>query len=223
MRGAHRTQRSGVRWPFWAAAIAVLLLIGAAGIWFFVLRDGGSLPFLGDDEPEVPEFSFDLGKVGGVAVTVGETVPGDDLRGAAEGVRETLDAMYIAGFIDPSKWEDGEYPQVLEAFGDRAAERARRNLPDLTLGEDSAGIASVQPLTGRLSVRFLVDDQRSPVSAVARALFSADAEATDGGPVAVQHEAVYYMKPIDGRWLIVGYDVRGIVARVPEAQPEGTP
>jgi hypothetical protein len=40
----------------------------------------------------------------------------------------------------------------------------------------------------------------------------ADGRYEDGGPLSVRHDGTYYLRPDeDGRWLIVGYEVRGTV------------
>ncbi|HEX5948657.1 MAG TPA: hypothetical protein VFZ45_03745, partial [Actinomycetota bacterium] len=65
------------------------------------------------------DFSFELSKVNGTAP--GGDVSGQDVEEAAEGIRETLDAMYVAGFVDPGKWEGGTFPEVLEQFDEGAA------------------------------------------------------------------------------------------------------
>jgi hypothetical protein len=204
--GSHRARRTGIRWPVIAAAVAVLVLLGG-GAWYFFFREGG-LSLGGDD---VPEFSFELGKVGGAAASTGETASQEELDAAAEDVRETLDAMYVAGFIDPAKWENGEFPEVLEAFSQDARRRAERDLPNLTLGDDAPQVASVAPDVGRLSIRFLVGDEGELTAAVAATSFAAGGELEDGRPLIVQHQGSYYMHPGDDGWEIVGYQVRGIV------------
>lgn len=203
--GSHRARRAGIRWPVIAAAVAVLVLLGG-GAWFF-FREGGN-PFTGDD---VPEFSFELGKVGGAAATTGETASQEELDAAAQDVRETLDAMYVAGFIDPSKWENGRFPEVLEAFSQDAQRRAQRDLSNLTLGDDAQQVASVAPDVGRLSIRFLVGEGGELDAAVAATSFAAGGELDDGRPLIVQHQGSYYLHPGDDGWEIVGYQVRGIV------------
>jgi hypothetical protein len=218
--GSHRARRTGIRRPVIAGIVAVALL--GAGGWFLFFREGAGNPFT---DEEVPEFSFELGKVGGAAVAVGDTASQEEVDEAAEGIRETLDGMYVAGFIDPSKWEDGTFSEVLEAFREDAQRRARRDLSNLTLGDDAEHVASVTPDVGRLSIRFLVGEERELVSAVAATSFAAGGELKDGRPLIVQHRGSYYMHPGDDGWEIVGYQVRGIVTTGTTGQgsPEETP
>jgi hypothetical protein len=168
---------------------------------------------------ETADFTFDLGKVGGSSVA--ERAPATDLQGAAEQIRETLDAMYVAGFVDDTKWRGGTFPEVYDAFVDDMEEKVRQDLPNLSVGEDATKIGSVDPTSGRLSIRFLVDAEQELVAATARTTFAANALANDdGGPVAIQHDGTYWMRPAGDTWLINAYDVKGIVTRVTEPLPD---
>lgn len=163
------------------------------------------------------DFSFELSKVNGTAP--GGDVSGQDVEEAAEGIRETLDAMYVAGFVDPSKWEDSTYPEVLEQFTEPAAERASVDLAYLTLGGGSDRIAFVEPTVGTLRVRVLLVEDGEPAGAVATARFVGDGELDDGGPMFVIHDGTYFLEPDGGRWLISGYDAHGLVQ--PGKRPTG--
>jgi hypothetical protein len=206
-RGSHRAgQRS--RWPVVGAVIVAVIAIGVAA-WFLISKN----PLR-----ETADFSFEFGKVGGSAVA--DKAPEDDLQSAAEQVRETLDAMYVVGFVDNAKWKGGTFPELYDAFTDDLEAKVRHDLPNLSLGADAARIDTVDPISGRLSVRFLVDDQQQLIGATAHAIFAANAVATDGGNVAIQHDGTYYMEPVDGSWLINAYEVRGIVTPVAQPLPD---
>jgi hypothetical protein len=225
--GAHRQQRGGARR---AVAISLgILVLGAlgAGAWWFLLREGAPIQ-LGEPDHPVPDFSFDVSKVNGTAP--GGDVSGQDVDAASEGIRETLDAMYVAGFIDPAKWEGGTFPEVLDQLTDPAAERASAELHQLTLGGEAEQVAFVEPVVGVLKIRLLFDGEAEPVGAVAGTRFVADGELTRGGPMFVIHRGTYYLQPDGSRWLIMGYDVHGAVqsGQRPtgpgvQTEPEGTP
>jgi hypothetical protein len=183
--------------------------VAAGAAWFLIDRTA---------QPEIADFSFDFGKVGGSPVA--ERAPEEDLQAAALEIRETLDVMYAVGFVDNREWKGGTFPKLYDAFTTDLEAKVRRDLPNLTLGTDAAKIALVTPISGRLSIRFLVDEERQLIAATARTIFSANAFAIDGGDVAIQHDGTYYMEPLDGRWLIKGYDVEGIVTRVSQPLPE---
>jgi hypothetical protein len=198
--------------------LGVLVLAGlGAGAWWFLLREGAPIQ-LGEPEHPVPDFSFDLSKVNGTAP--GGDVSSQTVEAAAEGIRETLDAMYVAGFVDPGKWEGGTYPEVLEQFTEPATERASEQLAYLTLGGGSDRIAFVEPALGTLRVRVLLGEDGDPAGAVATARFVGDGELDDGGPMFVIHDGTYFLEPGDGGWLISGFDAHGLVQ--PGTRPTGT-
>ena len=192
-----------------------MVVAAAATAWFVV---GGGNPLA-----QVADFSFEFGKVGGSAVA--ERAPEAELQDAAEQVRDTLDEMYLVGFVDHTRWEGGTFPDLYGAFTDDLEGKVRRDLPNLSLGADAARIDSVDPISGRLSVRFLVNEESEPIAATAHAVFAANALATDGGNVAIQHDGTYYMEPEEDGWLIGAYEVKGIVTRVdqPLADPQAAP
>jgi hypothetical protein len=190
--------------------IAAIAVLGAAA-WFLLGGDGP----LG---PETADFSFELGKVGGSPIAEKASDPA--MQQAANEVRETLDALYVVGFVDSGKWEGGTFPELYDAFAEKLEPRVRRELPNLSLGADAAQIEAVDPISGRLSIRFLVDEETELIAATARTIFSANATAKDGGNVAIQHDGTYYLQPEGDRWLINGYDVEGIVTRVTQPLPD---
>jgi len=214
--GSHRQQRGATRW---IVVVVTAILLGAlgAGAWWFLLREGAPIE-LGEPEHPVPEFSFDLTKVNGTAP--GGEVPQQEVQDAAEDIRGTLDRMYVAGFVDPSKWEGGAFPEVLEQFEEGAMEKATEDLALLSVGgAEAEHIAFLEPAEGTLKVRVLVDGDGNAAGAVATTRFVADGELSDGGPLFVIHNGTYFMRPDGGRWLISGYDVNGVVQ--PGQRPTG--
>ena len=204
----------GLRLPVVAGAILVLAAVGA-GLWFFLFRGDGLL-----GEKEAPVFLFELRKV--ESVSLGGKPSEETLNSQAEEVQATLDAMYSAGFVDPEQWQNGEFPAVLEAFTDEAAEGARKDLADLTLGAAAQEVESVTPGPSRLDVKFLLTPNKQPFAAVATTTFRAEGVLEQGGILSVLHEGRYLMQRIDGEWLIVGYEVDGKL-RPTAATPEGSP
>ena len=202
-RGSHRADGEGTRWRGVLGVIAAIAVAGAAA-WFLL---GGESPLR-----ETADFSFEFGKVGGSPVA--EKASDPELQQAANEVRETLDGLYVVGFVDSGKWEGGTFPDIYDAFAEDLEARVRKDLPNLSLGTDAAKIDTVDPISGRLTIRFLVNEETELIAATARTIFSANAVAKDGGNVAIQHDGTYFMQPEDGRWLIDGYDVEGIVTRV---------
>lgn len=209
-RGSHRAGGDGIRWPVVGGVIAAIAALGAAA-WFLL---GGDGPL----SRSTTDFSFELGKVGGSPIAEKASDPA--MQQAANEVRETLDGLYVTGFIDSGQWEGGTFPELYDAFAPDLEARVRKELPNLSLGQDANQIDTVDPISGRLSIRFLVDEEAELIAATARTIFAANAIAKDGGNVAIQHDGTYYLQPEDGRWLINGYDVEGIVTRVTQPLPD---
>jgi hypothetical protein len=214
-RGAHRNDGRGGRRA--VGILSVILILGAvaAGAWFLFLREGAPISIA--DEPDVPEFSFQLIRVKGDSPA--GNIDGDDLQAEAESVRETMDALFVAGYVDPDKWEGGRFPEALDQFARSARRKAKKDLDQFTLGADAEHLSSVQPVNGRLEVKFLADGDQNTIGAVAQAVFAANGTAESGGTVAIQHDGTYYLGPSGEGWEIIGYDVRGIIAPVPEPLP----
>jgi hypothetical protein len=195
----------GLRLSIVAGAVVLVAALGVAG-WFVFLRDGAPVPIL-DRGPDTPVFSFRLGKVTSVALN-GKASKRTLQRSATE-LRSTLDAMYAAGFVDPDKWEEGTFPEVLEAFAGQASRVADADLDDLTLGRASSEVDFVEPGPSSLEVRFLLGQSRRPYAAVATTRFRARGDLARGGTLLIAHEGRYIMRPIEGRWVVVSYWVDG--------------
>jgi hypothetical protein len=218
-RGAHRNDGRGGRRAI--SILSVILILGAvaAGAWFLFLREGAPISIAG--EPDVPEFSFQLVRVKGDSPA--GNIDGDDLQSEAESVRETMDALFVAGYVDPGKWQGGRFPEALDQFARSARRGAKKDLDQFTLGADAEHLSSVQPVNGRLEVKFLADGEQNTIGAVAKAVFAANGTLESGGTMAIQHDGTYYLSPEDDGWQIIGYDVRGIITPVAEPLPKAGP
>jgi hypothetical protein len=191
------------RWSLVWGSILVAAALGVA-LWFLVLREGAPI---GGDDRQTPGFSFLVRQVSSEAID--GKAPKGALERAAEDLRSSLDAMYAAGFVDPDKWEDGSFPEVLDAFAGEATDAARDDLDDLSLGPASAQVDFVEPRRSIMDVEFLLTEQMDPFAAVATVTFRATGELADGGTLRILHEGRYVMRRIDGRWRVVSYDVDG--------------
>lgn len=184
-----------------AGVVASAAVLGIAA-WFLLTRDGG--PLGGRD---VPAFSFEVLDVSGTGLT--GKADRAALAPALDAVHHTLDELYVGGFIDPDRWEGGEFPDLVESFAGDAAIRAQENVDDLTLGDAAERVSFVDPSHGRLEVRFLLGEEGNPFAAWATTLFRARGIVEDGGGVAIEHRGRYLLRPVEDRWLIVGYEVSG--------------
>lgn len=184
-----------------------ILMIGALGVGVFVLfRPTTGTP--GEaTEPPVPEFSFHLARTRVSAVD--DRPAKQDQEAAVEELHGLLDDLYTLGFVDPEGWQEGRFPDLAAFFDGPAAERAVEDLDDLTLGSAATQIGRVEPRRSRLTVSLLFDEEEAPVSAFAETDFRADGTAKDGRRLRIEHEARYLLRPIQGGWRIVGYEVSG--------------
>lgn len=195
--------------------------VATAGLIVATLIAGVSYLFLQrEDTPTraTPAFSFELGRVRAVAAEGGNA----RAEGPAREVHAAMDALYTAAFVDPALWEGGTFSAVLGAFTGPAAERARGDLVDLTLGSAATEVAFVDPGTSRLHLSVLVDGNGSPIAATATARFRARGDLRDGRELTVFHAGRYFLRPVEGQWRISGYDVEGVLEPV-DVSPEVSP
>jgi hypothetical protein len=139
------------------------------------------------------------------------------LRSPAESVRQTFTDLYSTAFVDPARWEGGAFSGIFDHFVPATREQAGRDLADLTLGRAAGHLTAVRPEWARLDVRFLLGPARVPVAAQASMRFAATAFALDGTEVPLRHRGEYVLERLEGRWLVVSYEVEGGFG--PEAVP----
>jgi hypothetical protein len=198
------------------------VLLAATGVFlFFFLRDQGVIPPIGPDEPEVPEFSFEVKNA--TAFPLARKPRVRTHREAVDRIRLVLDRLYVAGFVDPEQWEGG-FTGALEQFAGSSAREARRDLGDLTLGRTAVWLNLVTPEGGTLRMALLYDRAGNPVLAMVRARFLAAGDvAGEPQDVSIEHRGQYILRSVRGRWAIVGYQVRGKIAERPISATGGSP
>ena len=155
----------------------------------------------------VPPLGIRLAKV--LPIALKGRLPRGPFMASAEEIRTTISLMYTSGFVDPAQWQAG-YPAVLDAFAQQTRRQARSDLNQLTLGGSAKSLTSMLPIDSRIVIRFLPNEERKPVAAIADMRFGGIATGPSG-EVPVRHEGDYTMRKLDGRWLIVGYEVHGRV------------
>jgi hypothetical protein len=214
-RAANGTSRRSP-WPFVAAGVAVLAIVVIAGV--LLLRDGGSLLPDGDDA----SFSFEVRRVR--AATLSDRAPTelqDQAEEAGAQVKETMDALYSAAFVDRSAW--GSYEDAFALFEGSAAERARADVDVLTLGSSAPeGYRALASPSGSLTIVVLTDRRDAPVTAIARADFRADAELDAGGATRITSRGAYFLRPAGDGWRIFAYSIDRSEEPTASASPTGT-
>jgi LCP family protein required for cell wall assembly len=151
------------------------------------------------------------------ADAVGGTVRPRDLAGPVEAIRRTIGELYTIGFVDPERWQGGEFPSLFRLFAADVREQASWDVAHLTLGPAARLVDAVRPRPARLAVRFLADASDHPVAAVADVRFAGTAEAGEVR-APITHEGEYVLRRLNGEWRVVSYDVRGRVPRGPQLE-----
>lgn len=187
-----------------AAVIAVVVAVALLG-------GGDTLTnIIGPDRPETPEFAFEAAKV--TAIPTRADVKGGELDAKASPVaaevKDAMDAIYIAAFLDPGNWQEGAYDDVWELFEPGAGAEAQAQVDTLTAGT-GAGDAfdEIQPVMGVLNTKVLFDQKDRAFSAVAIVRFGARGKSKDGPDVRIRSEGQFVFEQLDGVWKVVSFKV----------------
>jgi polyisoprenyl-teichoic acid--peptidoglycan teichoic acid transferase len=194
------------------ALVAAAMLLSAC-----TAGSGGTVTQPPAPAQPVPPLEVRLAKVAAVALKGRPSK--EPLLAPAEQIRQTMTAMYSAGFLDPGQWASG-YPTVLDAFAQNIRGEAQSDLNRLTLGPSTRDLHSVQPVDAQIVVRFLRNDHGNPVAAIADMQFQGIGYG-EGIEVPIRHGGEYEMRPVNGTWLVTGYEVRGHVG--PASYRPGVP
>ncbi|MFN2545166.1 MAG: hypothetical protein ABR600_11460 [Actinomycetota bacterium] len=167
----------------------------------------GGLPVPEASGTPVPDFTFGLTGVQPIATGAKRDAVAA-AHSAALHIEQTLDTLYLTGFLDPNTWVTGRYGGAWQLFTPDAVRTARTDDATLTLGPDAGRMYSaVRPHAGQLQVRVLMDRLGHPSTAVAVVSFSARALRKDGARGVIRSAGHYFLRPSSHGWLIYGYDV----------------
>jgi hypothetical protein len=135
---------------------------------------------------------------------------------AATAAEDVLTNLYTEGFLDPANWEKGSYTDAFGGFAQSARERAERG-PGLLTAGPSAGdrYERIEPKSGRIATRILLDREGSPVVLVSVVRFSAIATGADR--VTLRSTGQFFFEHVGGSWKIVSFHV------IRNDGPRGTP
>jgi hypothetical protein len=144
-------------------------------------------------------------------------------RRAGELVRLLLSRFYDAGFVNPAEWTQGPPGDMWAVLARNVAVRGRTKAGALTLGKVK-GLSTLEIDRTRLFVKVLVDPSHRAVAAIATVSFDATGHMDNGDLLAVSNDARFFLRPIDGRWTIVGYpDARTALKERPAPSPTPLP
>ena len=182
-------------------AIATVVVIGGGG-YYLVSR--GRLPSPFSREPERPTFTFELSSV--KSYQLGQEKPSARAtERAARQIREDLSDFYIDAFLAPSSWTDGVPEEAWEIFAPAARKHAQRHASSFSLGNDGRSVRTLTATGSALQVRVLFDPSGRPQAATAVAALKADGRTNAGQRFELSNRSGFVLRPVDGRWLIVGY------------------
>lgn len=211
-----------------ALVAVVALFVGTASCTAGPSGDGGVAtfapivpsPFPGSQSPvTTPELRMEVRAV--EARGVDGRVRRRELAAPTRAIRQTIAELYTIGFVDPVRWEGGEFPSLLRLFAADVRDQASRDVADLTLGPAARELDAVQPRRAFLDLRYLADGQGRAVFAVAEVRFAGIAQAGDVR-APVTHEGEYVLRRLNGEWRVVSYDVHGRVPDVVELEGGAT-
>jgi hypothetical protein len=215
-------------------AIAVVVVLGLGALAFALTggNDGPLGPLVpGTGEPDrvTPAFDFAMGPA--KAVPTVQTKPKHlvpEAEKASTEVTGVLDDLYTAAYLDPDNWTNGTYDSMLDAFDAKAAAQAQSDLATLTAGA-SAGdtFDDIQPGRGQVRSEVLMDAKGKAASVAARVTFTARATNLDGTITLMVSEGEFFLRPVDGGWKVVAFNVKRadkvVEAPTPSATTSATP
>lgn len=121
----------------------------------------------------------------------------------AEGV---LTDLYTQGFLDPANWEQGSYANAFGGFARGARDQAETHPGPLTVGPGAGDrYDRIEPKSGRIATRILLDRQGAPVLLVSVVRFTAVASGSED--VVLRSVGQYFFERVGRAWRIVSFDV----------------
>lgn len=197
--------------------MALLLVIG---VLVFLSRDDAPPPMAapGDGEttagdgdvasPTTPSFRFrDTSHE--LVRTSPKPVGRRHRQAAVAAVRtaeDVLTDLYTEGFLDPANWEEGSYTDAFRGFSRGARARAEARPGPLTAGPRAGDrYERIEPKSGRIATRILLDREGAPVLLVSVVRFSAIATGSD--EVILRSSGQFLFERVGGAWKIVSFDV----------------
>lgn len=125
---------------------------------------------------------------------------------AAKTAEDVLTDLYTEGFLDPANWEEGSYADAFRGFARGARDRAETRPGPLTAGPRAGDrYERIEPKSGRIATRILLDREGAPVLLVSSVRFSAIATGSD--EVILRSVGQFLFERVGGAWKIVSFDV----------------
>lgn len=201
----------------WTRALAVLLAVAiplATGALWNGAASGGAVGYAAPASlahiPPAPRFTLELLRHRAVVLGRPGRAPLD--RAAAEEVRGVMERVYTLGFLDAGAPAPRLVPELEELFAEGIRDRVEDDIDRLTLGSAATRFRGIRPRDGSVVVHILTVRRGEPVLAVASTEFAGTGLSAEGG-VPIAHSGRFVLRPRDGGWRIVSYEVE---QRIPE-------
>jgi ketosteroid isomerase-like protein len=183
--------------------IAALVALGAivAAVVVLLTRGGG-----GPGEPPIPTLAFQAS-----VTPVLQGKQPDQAAATAEGeaLTKIFNDFYQTAFVDPRRWGDGTFPDLIALFAEDARPAARKDIASLTIGEARTELRRVEPMASTLGLTIYYDAEARPTFAVALASFSARGTPKRAGPpLAIRQRATFYLQKTGDAWRITAFDAQ---------------
>lgn len=127
--------------------------------------------------------------------------------GESEAIVKMFTDFYQTAFVDPKKWGDGKFEDLVKLFAKEVQEQATKDLLALTIGEARTELKRVDPSASTLNVTVYYDKDVNPQFAVATANFAARGTLRKSGPpLNIAQSATFYLHKEGDAWSITAYD-----------------
>jgi hypothetical protein len=201
---------------------ALLLGLGVLALAVVLLTRGGGP--LGPKEQPIPTLEF-VSKV--TNVTNAKAVDEGAAQAEGQALVKMFNEYYQTAFVDPGKWGDGTFTDLLELFAKDVQPQATKDLPSLTIGEARTELKRVDLGASSLDVTVYYDAKQKPTFAVAAASFSGRGTLKRSGPpLNIFQRGTYYLQKSGDSWTITSYDAtqeQATPTPSPTASPSGSP
>lgn len=201
---------------------ALLLGLGVVAIVVVLLTRGGGP--LGKKDPPIPTVAF-AAKVTGI--TQAKALDQGATNAEGDALTKMFNEFYQTAFVDPGKWGDGTFTDLLEKFAEDVRPQATKDLPSLTIGEARTELKRVDLGANSLDVTVYFDTQQKPTFAVAVASFTGTGTLKASGPkLNIFQRGTFYLQKSGDAWRITAYDTSSDQATPtpsPTASPSGSP
>ncbi len=145
-------------------------------------------------------------------------------RSAATAVGSTLSGLYDLAYANPVAWKRNVPAKVWNAFAPELRGRARNDAATFTLSGLPGTLRDLEVIRSSLAVRVLLGPSGRAEAAFADLTFEAAARLTSGEDLRLSNTADLVLRPVAGRWFIVGYpNARSVLRPISDPPPVPSP